>query len=305
MHLLRGIADEIVVSSTALRRIFLVLGLAGLNGGKLDRMKHAMDLAVASRIGIHDLVGPGGENVGVWLNVADVIRQMVMSVNGRPGVDYNIVLTGDGRLVTGGRTTTFLGLRIVYMDGHNSLASDAIWPIAIIERPEKRGPFRLYTQALRLQLAHVQKSGLLLPTEYTEAFDPPASPAAAAAASPVSESPAVVAVPASPSSSASPAAPSPAAAAAASPVSESPAVRAVPASPSSPASPAAPSPVAAPRAIAAGPSASSFQERVLPDEAIDKSAVQKFFRMAQLERARRKVWHDRRLKRRRRRTRAG
>ena len=97
MHLLRGIADEIVVSSVAMRRIFLVLGVAGLSGGQLDRMKSAMNLAVASRIKIHDLLGPGGENVGVWLDVSDVIRQMIISANGRPGVEYNIVLTGDGR----------------------------------------------------------------------------------------------------------------------------------------------------------------------------------------------------------------
>ena len=94
---LRGIADEIVISSNALKRIFMVTGLAGLCGGKLDRMKKAMDLAVASRIKIHDLLGPGGENVGVWLEVSDVIREMIMSANGRPGVDYAIVLTGDGR----------------------------------------------------------------------------------------------------------------------------------------------------------------------------------------------------------------
>ena len=97
MHLLRAIADEIVVSSAALRRIFLVLGMAGLTGGQMDRMKQAMDLAVASRIRFYDIEGPGGENVGVYLNVADVMRQMIMSANGRPGEDYNIVLTGDGR----------------------------------------------------------------------------------------------------------------------------------------------------------------------------------------------------------------
>ena len=97
LHVLRGIADEMVISSNALRRIFMVCGVAGLSGVKFDRMKNAMDLAVSARIKVHDLLGPGGENVGVWLEVADVIRQMVMAANGRPGVDCAIVLTGDGR----------------------------------------------------------------------------------------------------------------------------------------------------------------------------------------------------------------
>ena len=86
-----------VISSNALRRIFMVARVAGLAGKKFDRIKNAMDLAISSRIKVHDLLGPGGENVGVWLEVADVIRQMIMSANGRPGVDYDIVLTGDGR----------------------------------------------------------------------------------------------------------------------------------------------------------------------------------------------------------------
>jgi hypothetical protein len=81
------------------------------------------------------------------------------------------------RAVTGGRTTTFIGLRIVYLDGHNCQASDAIWPLAIIERPEKRGPFRQYTQELRRQLAHVQTQGVLLPSDYVEVCDPPSPPA--------------------------------------------------------------------------------------------------------------------------------
>ena len=65
----------------------------------------------------------------------------------------------------------------MYLEGHNSLGSDAIWPIAIIERPEKRGPFRLYSRPLRLQLDHVQKSGLLLPGDYATLFDLPDAPA--------------------------------------------------------------------------------------------------------------------------------
>jgi hypothetical protein len=50
LHLIRGIADTITVSSNALRRIFLVLGLEGMNGGKLDRMKTAMNLAISTRV---------------------------------------------------------------------------------------------------------------------------------------------------------------------------------------------------------------------------------------------------------------
>ena len=91
--------------------------------------------------------------------------------------------------MTGGRTTTFLGLRIVYLPGHNSLGSDAIWPIAIIERPEKRGPLRLYTRELRLQLAHAQASGVLLPPEYVSALDQDATPSAASSPAPNSLAP--------------------------------------------------------------------------------------------------------------------
>jgi hypothetical protein len=72
------------------------------------------------------------------------------------------------RVVVGGRSTTFIALRIVYKEGYNSLASNAIWPIAIVERPEKRGPFRRYTQPLRVALQHVQTHGLFLSAGYVE-----------------------------------------------------------------------------------------------------------------------------------------
>jgi hypothetical protein len=74
-------------------------GIEGVNGGKLERMKKAMDLAVGSRIEMYDIEGPNGENLGVWLNAADVIREMIQSTAGVAGVDYDIVLSGDGRCV--------------------------------------------------------------------------------------------------------------------------------------------------------------------------------------------------------------
>jgi len=199
------------------------------------------------------------------LEVADVIREMIMSANGRPGMEYAIVLTGDGRLVifpqpcapsphtpvrvvTGGRVTTFVGLRIVYLEGHNSLGSDAIWPIAIIERPEKRGPFRLYSRPLRLQLDHVQKSGLLLPADYAAMFDLPDAPAPRDVVAPV--------VP---------------------PVSPPVAVRPV----------------------------FNYQKDVLPDEETDGPGMAKFMEMSVLEASRRRVWRERRVKRSVRRLNAG
>ena len=74
-------------------------GLKDVNGSKLDRMKHAMDLAIAERIRMYDIDGPNNENAGVWLDVGDVIREMIMSCVGKPGEEYNIVLSGDGRSV--------------------------------------------------------------------------------------------------------------------------------------------------------------------------------------------------------------
>ena len=146
--------------------------------------------------------------------------------------------------MTGARVTTFVGLRIVYLDGHNSLGSDAIWPIAIIERPEKRGPFRLYSRPLRLQLDHVQKSGLLLPVDYATLFDPPAAPA------PLDVS----------------------------------------------------APVVAPLSPPAVPPAFNYH---VADEDIDEPAVKKFMEMSLLETTRRKVWRERREKRRQRRLKTG
>lgn len=96
LHLLRSIADKVVVSSRALRRIFLAVGIEGVNGGKIDR-KDAMNLAVGTRIMFHDIIGPDHENFGVWLEPADVIREMIQSAKGVIGEDYNIVVSGDGR----------------------------------------------------------------------------------------------------------------------------------------------------------------------------------------------------------------
>ena len=95
--MLRSIADDYVVSSRTLRRIFLAVGIEGVNGGKLDRLKDAMNLAVGSRIRFHDITGESGENLGVWLEPADVIREMIQSARGTVGVQYDIVVSGDGR----------------------------------------------------------------------------------------------------------------------------------------------------------------------------------------------------------------
>jgi hypothetical protein len=97
LYLLRSIADDYVVSSRTLRRIFLAVGIEGVNGGKLDRLKDAMNLAVGSRIRFHDITGASGENLGVWLEPADVIREMIQSASGTVGVQYDIVVSGDGR----------------------------------------------------------------------------------------------------------------------------------------------------------------------------------------------------------------
>ena len=67
----------------------------------------------------------------------------------------------------------------MYLKGHSSTASDAIWPLAILDHPEKRGPLRKLTQGLRIALNHVQEHGLHLHRDYTDilrSFTSPTNP---------------------------------------------------------------------------------------------------------------------------------
>ena len=97
LYTLRAIADQESVSDTVLNRIFLALGIRGLDGGKLKRLKNAMDLAIGERIHMYDIMSEDGDCKGAWLDPADVIREMIMAAHGVPGVDYQINLMGDGR----------------------------------------------------------------------------------------------------------------------------------------------------------------------------------------------------------------
>ena len=55
-----------------------------------------MNLASMEEIRLHEATWKG-ESRGVYLEPADVIRHMVMAARGRPGVDYQVNLMGDGR----------------------------------------------------------------------------------------------------------------------------------------------------------------------------------------------------------------
>ena len=163
---LRGVADsEGACSTTVLRRIFMAAEMNQVTGGKLDELRKAMDNGISKVIEFHELQYEG-VHAGVWLEPADVIRQMLMAAAAEPGRKYKINVLGDGRCFGSARNTTFFALRIVYLDGFSSTSNEAIWPLAILDTPEKRGPLRLLTQELRNALRHVQEKGLHLPEEY-------------------------------------------------------------------------------------------------------------------------------------------
>ena len=107
---------------------------------------------------------------GVWLNPADVIREMLMAAGAPPGGTYKINLLGDGRCFGNARNTTFFALRIVYLDGYSSTSNEAVWPLAICDCAEKRGALRMLTQDLRKALKHMQENGLHLGDTYSRVF---------------------------------------------------------------------------------------------------------------------------------------
>jgi hypothetical protein len=169
---LRGVADsEGSCSTNVLRRIFMAAEMNAVTGGKLDQLRKAMNNSIGNTIKFHELKHKG-IHAGIWLDPADVIREMLMAAGAPPGVKYKINILGDGRCFGNARNTTFFALRIVYLDGFSSTSNEAIWPLAILDTPEKRGPLRLLTQDLRKALKHVQDKGILLSEDYTRFFAP-------------------------------------------------------------------------------------------------------------------------------------
>ena len=169
---LRGIADEEgSVSSASLRKIFMATEIADLTGGRLCDLKKCMDEAIQARIKFHE-VEIDGEPAGVWLEPADVIREMlqVAGIDPKDNQKYKINLMGDGRCFGDARNTTFYALRIVYLDGYRSTSNEAIWPLAIFECPEKRAILRKLTQNMRKALNHVQQRGVYLSHTYAAVF---------------------------------------------------------------------------------------------------------------------------------------
>ena len=171
---LRGIADhEGAVSAAVMRKILIACEIARLTGGRLDNVKKAMNQAILNRIEMKDMkVTVDGKEVsgGVWLNPADVIREMLMAAGAPPGGTYKINILGDGRCFGNSRNTTFYALRIVHLDGYSSTSNEAIWPLAICDCPEKRGALRYLTQDLRKALKHVQDNGCHLSETYSREF---------------------------------------------------------------------------------------------------------------------------------------
>jgi hypothetical protein len=167
---LRGVADsEGSCSISVLRRIFVAAELTNVTGGKLDELRKAMNNGIDEAIQFHELTHDG-IHAGVWLEPADVIRQMLMAAGAPPNTKYKINILGDGRCFGNSRNTTFFALRIVYLDGFSSTSNEAIWPLAILDSSEKRGPLRLLTQEFRKAIKHIQTHGLHLSEEYTRFF---------------------------------------------------------------------------------------------------------------------------------------
>ena len=61
----------------------------------------------------------------------------------------------------------FFALRLVKLKGHRSTGQEALWPLAIFDTKEDRGPLRALTRDLRRALRHVQKNGVHLSTSYS------------------------------------------------------------------------------------------------------------------------------------------
>jgi len=129
-----------------------------------------MNTAISKRIRFHELTH-NGKHAGVWLDPADIIREMLVAAGAPPGVKYHINFIGDGRCFGDARNTTFIALRIVYMDGYSSTNNEAVWPLAILDTPEKRGALRTLTKPLRKAMKHVQDKGILLPDTYCQYFE--------------------------------------------------------------------------------------------------------------------------------------
>ena len=125
---LRGVADaEGAASSGVLRRLFIAAEITHLTGGKLDQLKEAMNRTITKRIRSHELKTKNGDHAGMWLEPADVIREMLMAAGAGPGIKYKINVMGDGRCFGNSRNTTFLALRIVLLEGHSSTSSEAVY----------------------------------------------------------------------------------------------------------------------------------------------------------------------------------
>ena len=155
------------MSQSALRRIFLAADFANVSGGRLDLMKKAMDHAINKRIRHHEVKLANDEHGGIWLEPADVIREMITSAGLKPGQIYDVNIMGDGRCFGNARNTTFFALRLVKLKGHRSTSQEALWPLAIFDTKEDRGPLRALTRDLRRALRHVQKNGVHLSTSYS------------------------------------------------------------------------------------------------------------------------------------------
>ena len=62
----------------------------------------------------------------IWLDPTDLVREMLLAAGAKPGTKYHINILADGRCFGNSRNTTFVALRIVYMDGYSSTAVKAI-----------------------------------------------------------------------------------------------------------------------------------------------------------------------------------
>ena len=94
-----------------------------------------MNLDTGERIAHHEMRVDGeNEPMGMWLEPADMIREMLMVAGGPPHGMYHINLIGVGRCFGNSRNTTFFALRIVYLDGYSSTRLYGPWPYVIAQR---------------------------------------------------------------------------------------------------------------------------------------------------------------------------
>jgi hypothetical protein len=157
------------IAQTVMGDTLKILGLSDINAASVKRVNTAQNELIYQRIKVYS------NDYVTTLDVADVIREMILKLTGDKGLEkdttFSINVMADGRSF-GQFTTTLWALRFVWTEGSDSQAQEAIVPIAVLNCPEKRGPLQLLTKDLRRQLAEVQLRGVRIQPVTVVAFTP-------------------------------------------------------------------------------------------------------------------------------------